>query len=217
VTVPPVSRRRRPLARRLAAAPLEEELALCRRCGAISGLDADAFKQRGGAVRTRWPYAVLPLTLLIAACGEDMADVDPGPTHLFDTSFGMRISAEPTTPSNGDTLHLVLESQPRASGVGFCGLQGFGGGIGDALSPAEGEVGWVSIPVEFKIDTLVSVEWLVVLDTQLNSIGLDCGMQFDSVAVDGVLYSVNSTEARSAFGPDFVFRHIKSLILPVQH
>ncbi len=42
-------------------------------------------------------------------------------------------------------------------------------------------------------------------------------MQFDSVAVDGVLYSVNSTEARNAFGPDFAFRHIKNLILPVQH
>ncbi|MBN2172065.1 MAG: hypothetical protein JW819_12170 [Candidatus Krumholzibacteriota bacterium] len=167
-------------------------------------------------MRTRRPYAALPLILLIAACGYTEI-VDPGGFRLFDTSFGLRIAADPTTPSNGDTLHLVLEALPRVSGVGFCRLHGFGGGIGEALSPAEGEVGSVSTPIEFKTDSLISVEWLVVLDTQSNSIGVGCGMQFDSVAVDGALYSVDSAEAYDAFGPLFSYMTILNLILPVEH
>ena len=137
------------------------------------------------------------------------------PPHLFDTSYGFNITSTPASPAVGDTLHLVLDATPRATGVGHVSLHGLGMGAGDALSPVTGEVGKISYPVRFDAGSATTVEWVILVDTPLDVIGIDCFMGFDSVEINGSLYTPTSLEAWNEFGPELAYSIVKYIALPV--
>jgi hypothetical protein len=61
----------------------------------------------------------------------------------------------------------------------------------------------------------MSVEWLIVVDSPLNSIAANCGMAFDSVQVDGMMYPPFAEEVAIVYGSGAGYLLVRTVHLTV--
>ena len=64
-------------------------------------------------------------------------------------------------------------------------------------------------------DSVMSVEWLIVVDSPLNSIAANCGMAFDSVQVDGMMYPPFAEEVAIVYGSGAGYLLVRTVHLTV--
>lgn len=146
-----------------------------------------------------WLFWVVA-ALLVAGCDATPTDEELGPLSLFDDELRLAIVLTPATPDNGDTLSLELLALPTVTGRGGCSLHALGDGLGDALEPAAGELGFIAYDLDFTAEDTAKVDWRIAIDTPANVVDVDCWIWFDSLLVEGHMVGVQSPAAHRVYG-----------------
>ena len=152
---------------------------------------------------------VLSFILLLAACGTDGPDERWDWYFMFDNDFGVVMDASPPYYTTEVPIDVTVTVLPKNSGVGYfsiAGTNGVGDPIGEVLTPAAGEFGWVSVPVVYEAWKERSLTWQVRIYQQdkIDSARLTFWASFDSVVIDSTMYSIDAPEVAYQFGYDFI-------------
>jgi hypothetical protein len=151
--------------------------------------------------------AVILLLAWIGGCSDSDVNRPPEPWNplvpLFDMDRGHRMEAVPDSIVSGGTILLITQVKPLYIGKGYLFLQGHGGGmpIGQILQPMRAELHYVTIPVEFSARRPLRQDWIISIDESFDHVGMTVMAKFDSVEIEGTLYSIDSYVVARYFGP----------------
>lgn len=154
--------------------------------------------------------------LLVAGCDATPTDEQLGPRHLFDDELDLAVVLTPATPDDGDTLSLALLALPTVTGRGGCSLHALGDGLGEALEPVAGELGFRVHDLDFTADDSTKVDWRIAIDTPSNLVTVECWIWYDSVFVEGHMVDVESPTAHRVLG-DLIAALPRTAHVPVLH
>jgi len=164
--------------------------------------------------RAQWLWVIAGL--LLAGCDATPTDEPYGPLSLFDDELRLVVILTPATPDNGDTLSLELLALPTVTGRGGCSLNALGDGLGDALEPVAGELGFLATDLDFTADDSARIDWRIAIDTPSNLVAVECWIWFDSLLVEGHMVGVQSPAAHRVYG-DLIEAMPRTTHVPVLH
>lgn len=151
-------------------------------------------------------FAIVLACCAIVGCGSDHVDNPERSPFMFRHPQDLAVDVTPSTFTPSIPNVITMRVTPLYDGVGLFSLIGHGAGspIGQALSPITGAIGTVSVSVVFTANQDISVDWHIVIDSNLDQVAITGVAQYDSVRIDAVIYSIDDPRVYQNLGYDAV-------------